>query len=272
MKVQSFKMIFFFYLVLALCGMERGAAFVDQESHLSLEKCAQCQFLDGSIRKKIKPYLLPPSHPTKKILDSLFLNQRPTRNSETLAAAGFKTLYVKPRSYVRVVKHPLLEGYLMKIYLDSEERKKQGKPGWEWLVNRCRGADRVRNAIKKVRSEYYQVPGKWLYLLSPDSSPSAKGHEQQPVILIVEDMNICSERESKFAWRTQIRKKHLRELHSIITLAGGSSYRPDNICLSKNGKFSFIDTEYPHTHSDYGTIRPYLSEEMKVYWDTLTVK
>ena len=67
----------------------------------------------------------------------------------------------------------------------------------------------------------------------------------QPFVLLVDDMDLVSKQENEVAWKSMITREHLNELYLIITRAGGSSYRPDNIWLTKHGKFAFVDTEYP---------------------------
>jgi hypothetical protein len=83
-------------------------------------------------------------------------------------------------------------------------------------------------------------------------------------------MKLVSNAENEAAWKTVITREHLNELYLIITKAGGSSYRPDNIWLTKHGKFAFIDTEYPRQKFDYNSIPSYLSPEMRSYWANLT--
>lgn len=227
-------------------------------------------YLNDMMRNKIRPYILPYHHPARCVLDNIFHHRRAILNDHTLQEAGFIILHHKPRSFIRIASHPKLPGYLFKIYLDSELREKNYKPGWLWLVARCKGATQLKKVIKAKKSRFFQVPNKWLYPLPPDPSPpKSEEYKRQLVILIVEDMNLVSDEETVDAWKTQITHSHLKELYAIISKAKGSSYRPDNICLSKNGKFSFIDTEYPKQKADYGSIRPFLSPEMRHYWDKL---
>ncbi len=228
--------------------------------------------INSFMRKKIRPYLLPESHSIKPILDTIFLHSRPTTNPHTFAKAGFVTLHVQPRSFIRVARHPFLPGYLFKVYLDSELRQKHNRPGWEWLVNRCKGACQVRKALKKISSKYFQVAQKWLYPLPADPSPPIKGHIWQPVVLVVQDMNIREDKVSRYAWKHLITKAHLDELYDIIKIGGGSRYRPDNVCYSKNGKLCFIDTEYPGIEKDFTYSRKYFSHEMRLYWDEIVHK
>jgi hypothetical protein len=211
--------------------------------------------------------ILPANHPGKPALDAIFLSRRATKDEETFQSSGFTTLFYKSRSFIRVARHPSLPGYLLKVYLDSEQRKKGNRPGREWLLRRCAGAAKIRKVIKQNRIKYFQVPGKWLYPLPSQHSSTSL---DQPFILVVDDMDLVSKEENKSAWKSLITREHLNELYLIITRAGGSSYRPDNIWLTKHGKFAFIDTEYPTQDYDYNSISPYLSPEMRNYWVNLT--
>lgn len=226
--------------------------------------------LSSSDFKKIRPFLLPSTHAIKPALDAIFGASRATVYDETLRAAGFEIKFLQPRSYIRVVCHPLLPGFLLKLYLDSDKRKKKGIPGWKWLVNRCEGAQKIRETIAKSHVKLFLVPKKWIYAL-PLSPPPPTGpqFDPKPVILVVQEMNLVSYAENKVAWKTKITRKHLEELYLIISQSGGSSYRPDNIAYTQDGTFAFIDTEYPDHKPDYHSIRPYLNDGTRGYWDKL---
>lgn len=211
------------------------------------------------------PYLLPLDHHLKPTLDALFGGSRVTANLETLTNAGFVTLYNQSlSSYVIVARHPAVEDYLFKIYLDSELRKKVDKDNWIWLTRRCIGAERIRKIIQKKQFKHFVVPDKWLYPLP--YFPGAK----QPVILVVQDMHLVSEPDTRKAWKTEITKEHLDELYYILKKGCGSLYLTGNIPYTKEGKFAFIDTEYPKRKIKVKKLRKHFSEEMQLYWDELT--
>jgi hypothetical protein len=216
--------------------------------------------------RPLKRHILPANHPGKPVLDAIFLSERATKNASTFRASGFITLFRQSRSFIRVARHPSLPGYLLKVYLDSEHRQKGKKAGWEWLLRRCEGAEKIRRILVKNGIKYFQVPEKWLYPL-PFHCESTSSN--QPFILLVEDMHLVSREENNLAWKSLITKEHLDELYLIITRAGGSSYRPANIWLTRYGKFAFIDTEYPTQKCDYNSISSYLSPEMRNYWEHL---
>ena len=91
---------------------------------------------------------------------------------------------------------------------------------------------------------------------------------KHPAVLLVEDMQLVSKEENLRAWK-EMNKEQLRELFLIIRDAGGSSYRADNIWMSRNGKFSFVDTEYPKKEGNFATVARFLSKENKQFWNNL---
>jgi hypothetical protein len=220
----------------------------------------------SAVLRTLKGHILPPNHPGKPALDALFLSGRATKDEAAFQASGFATLFQKSRSFIRVARHPSLPGYLLKVYLDSEQRQKRNRAGWEWLARRCEGAEKIRKIIEQNQMKYFQVPRKWLYPLPLQPGSASL---DQPFVLLVDDMDLVSRRENEAAWKFLITREHLNELYLIITRAGGSSYRPDNIWLTKHGKFAFVDTEYPAQKFDYNSISSYLSPEMRSYWVNL---
>ena len=88
-------------------------------------------------------------------------------------------------------------------------------------------------------------------------------------MLVAERLDLVPDAENEQAWLHSITERHLDELYMIIQGAGGASYRPDNICLTKQGKFAFIDTEHTGDERDYESISQYLSPRMREYWVAL---
>lgn len=251
---------FFATLVILFGGMNEAVA----------AKAAQETIPTEVYWKRVHPHVLPQDHPAYIKMQEIFTRSRPIIDENTLTEAGFKILYRKPRSFIRVVKHPALPGYLLKVYLDTELRKKHDREGWEWLVMRCEGAAKVRRGIAKARSKHFVVAQKWLYVLPPNPpAPRGKNCISQPLVLLVEDMKLASLDACKHAWRHSMTPEHLNELYQILSIAGGASLRPDNICLTKNGQFAFIDTEYPNKKNYYDQVLPYLNSVMRAYWQHL---
>lgn len=226
-------------------------------------------YVSSDERHAVKEGLMPREHPIRPILDALFSDTRVTATKGSLKKAGFRILKSQPRSFILVVKHPSLPGYLIKLHLDSEIRLKRGHPGWYWFAKRVYGAKQIARCIKKNHLRHFKVPGKWLYPL-PVYPLHQPGSDRKNVILVVEDMRLLPKEENVNAWKTLITPKHLDELYIILKKCGGSSLRPSNIPFSRDGKIAFIDTEYPDTKPRYNEIRPHLSRPMQAYWDKLT--
>ena len=225
------------------------------------------------IQRRAEPYLISSKHPMQKVLNSLFLKQRVTKDRPTFIHAGFKILAEGSRSYIIVAKHQSLPGYLVKVYLDTELRQKWDKKSWEWLVLRCEGASQIRKIIKRKKFKHFTVPEKYIYWLPPHPAPPRdENHTQHAALLLVTDMNLTSQKRNAKAWRNEMTQEHLDELYQIISFAKGSSYRPDNLAYTKNGHFAFIDTEYPNQIPDLKIVRKYFNSEMRAYWDSLIRK
>lgn len=217
----------------------------------------------------IVSHLIPLEHPAKPILDNIFQASRATFNRDSFVAAGFQILFTQPRSLVLVARHPLLPGYLVKVQLDDELRTKHGIPFWKWMQNRCEGAKKIGKVIKKKKLKHFKVPNKWIYFLPLlEDVPKTPEYSPKPVILLVEDMDLVSPEVNVEAWKGMT-EEHLNELYTIIIVSGGSSYRADNIVLSHDGRFAFIDTEYPKATPDMKLILLFLSPEMQAHWISL---
>lgn len=235
-----------------------------------LEELDSNHAIKSLIKKQMRPYLISSYHPMRAVLDSLFKSARVTQNATSFKEAGFITLSARPRSFVIVAKHPLLPGYLIKAYLDTEMRKKQKISSWEWLVKRCEGAEKVRQVIKKRKIKHFVVADKYLYPLPQNPSPpmTAK-YTRHLAALLVTDMDLAPDGINYHVWANSITHEQLNELYDIITYAKGSSYRPDNISYTNKGQFAFIDTEYPSRGPDYRSIRSFLNVSMRKYWDKI---
>ncbi|HRD55501.1 MAG TPA: hypothetical protein PLC42_03800 [Parachlamydiaceae bacterium] len=223
-------------------------------------------YITAEMQKEIKPYCLPENHPLVALLDSIFADKRVTENEETFKAAGFKILFSQPTSYIKVARHLAVPGYLFKLYLDNETRKKQDIEGWKWLVKRCIGAENIRKLIHRKKLKYFTVPDKWIYPLPGHLSLDPL---QQPIVLIVQDMDLASGEETKRMWQ-KAGKKQIDELFIILSHGFSSCYLAQNIPYSRSGKFACIDTEHPKRKLNYHHTQAYLSPPMKNYWKKLT--
>lgn len=230
-------------------------------------------YIDSKTRERIKPYLIGNDHPMKPVLDRLF-SARVTANRQTLEAANFKILDRRKRSFICVVSHPELPDYLLKLHFDSDKREKQHKASWVWFVKRCEGANKIQNIIDRHKIKYFICAKKWIYPLPASPSPPRHSdYTRHLTVLLVTDMHLAHSSDNYLAWKTKITTDHLDELYIILTRAKGSSYRPDNIALTRGNEvrpiFAFMDTEYPDKGPDFRSIRPHLNSKMREYWDGL---
>lgn len=216
-------------------------------------------------RVYINRFLLPENEPVRSVLDVLFTKTNTLYDEKHFLDAGFIPLLGIRKDKIVIARHPKLSGFIIKTYLDAYPVNKKGDEDWVWLTRRCVLAEKIRKIIKKKNIKNFTVVTKWLYPLP--ESPS--GYQRRMnFLLIEEEMPLVSEQENHLAWKT-VSKRALNELADIMLSAGGSSYRPDNVWMTKNGTFAFIDTEYPHLKAPLFEIVRYLSEENKQYWRSM---
>ena len=283
MKVRLLPLFFLFITPLIAMEGYRDSYWMHNDSYQPHPRCAEdfheCEntsypyfndnpLLTKAMKKRFLPYLLPLNHPLKPSLDALFSSGRVTESKTTLEEAGFQILFSQPRSFVTVARHPQFPGFIFKLYLDTETQLKYNFPSWYWLANRCEGAMRIRECIKKHHIRFFRVPDKWLYLLPVD--PPSNGPIQQPVIVIETDMNLVS--DSIEVWKNVNDKEVLDELYQILSKGYGSHELGGNVPYSQNGQFVFIDTEYPLREIGLKRVKPYLSPKMADYWEHLIKK
>ncbi len=215
----------------------------------------------------MSPYLLPLDHPAKPILDLIFSETRVIENKQSLLDAEFKIISVQYGSSIIVAKHPLVPGFIFKIYCDSESIGRKGIPGWECLTQRCINAKKTRKIINRNSLRYFTAPEKWLYILPLNSNTPKKN--KHPVILIATDMELVPREATKLAWKTTITPSHLDELYIIFEAGYGSSYLINNIPYTKHDTFALVDLEKPKRKINMKRITKYLSKEMRHYWEEL---
>lgn len=254
----------FLILTLLLSG---SFSTLDAKHHTTYPDFKDNPYLTSEMRDKIKPYLLPLDHELKPLLDAIFSVGRVLQDEHALTQAGFTIVHSMHSSFIKVVKHPAIPGYLFKLYLDNETRLKGDKPGWWWLTNRCKGAERIREMIKKKNIKHFAVPDKWLYIV-PSYFPSA-GPIVQPVVVVETDMNLESHDMIAWAWQNLASRSVLDELYYILDHGSGSYFLTGNVPYSKSGKFVFIDTEYPKREIKMKKVKQFLNPEMQAYWDHL---
>lgn len=220
--------------------------------------------------KQVYPYLLPDDHPIKSRLDWFFSQFRVTEDEESLKKANFTSTSVRYYSEVVVTTHPLFEGYVFKISLDSVDR-----PNYiTKFVSRAKGSRAVRNYIEKTKTEeLFTAPRKWIYLLPPVASK----YIAKDCLLIAEEIDILSLDESAELWQSpSLPTSTLDAVAKILQELGLSdSIGPHNIPFTRDNKIAFIDTDgiywWP-TPSRFPILGNYLSPENKEYWLSLLLQ
>lgn len=217
-------------------------------------------------------YFLPEDHPAKAVLDDIFGKRRAVLNLKTMKAAGFAVN--DPQKFTRMVlaRHPRLQGYLIKTYLDSQKAHKN-KPEEYYWIKRIEGANATRAYIEQNGWQAtFAVPQKWIYPLPAEPSPP-DAFDRIDFILLVEDMNILDDEANRKKWKSDaITKDMLKELTKILEAVGLSDCaKPDNAPFTKDGRIAFIDTQTHHSWPvTYKKMDPSLSATMKPYWKKLT--
>lgn len=224
--------------------------------------------VDVATWDRVKPYFLPIDHPIKTILDTIFQSDRVTLSRENFAAAGFTLNAPKDPGNLVVGKHSLLQGYLVKAYLDNQY-------AFEWgnFIGRITGAESIQKCIEKHHYEdLFRVPKKWIYPLPLDPSPpEEENYHRKNFILIVEEMPLLDHHQNAKAFKNKITPQILDALYVIIHEEGliDSVFR-GNIPFDSSGKLNFIDTEHHHLSPiPYEHLTRYLSPEMQMYWQNL---
>jgi hypothetical protein len=212
-------------------------------------------------------HVLPFDHPAGRLLETLFRGSNLLDSEAAFLAAGFEIRNRQRRSLMRVATHPALAGYVFKVFfVDELMCAREKSRGWSGFVRRCNQAERIRRVIQDGGLQHFKVPRKWLFHTPPH--PSC-GPDDQPMILVAEFQDLLPRADNEHAWCHSITEGHLDELYAIIEDAGGVSSRPENIALTRQGSFAFIDTEHSSRRHGYETIAPFLSDEMRQYWSNL---
>lgn len=222
------------------------------------------------IWQTLEPYFLPADHPIKSRLDILFHQGRITESLHSFKKYGFGQPNMRKPANIVVGRNPWFNGFIFKVILDCQPTLCE----WENWVHRIQGARAIRECIERHGFERFTVPRKWIYPLPAEPSPSDEHQSQRKnFILIAEDMHILSRSKNLDAFKTSIDQQLLQELHYILSEVGLlDSVYPDNIPFNKNGQIAFIDTEHHHHPPEtipYQKLSRHLSEEMKIYWQSL---
>ena len=239
--------------------------------HADVELVRHSAKASQSIQKhSFESYLLPKEHPLHQQLAHLFHNPQMFRSHTFLRREGFTVKLGNRRTKLMVGSHPSILQNLIKKFPDDVSQTTQLKN----FVKRIKGAEVLRNYIKKHNFKYLVVPEKWLYKL-PKDFPS------HSYVLVVEKMDIYDDWDDP---NGEARKMYysmdievLTELCTLLHGVGGYDSLPRNQPFTRSGQIAFIDTEYVGTtknkeqfHRD--TI-PALNQELQAYalalWEKL---
>lgn len=230
------------------------------------------KYIKQKVWNEVAPYLLPPDHPAKETLDTIFSKKRASLNIKSMEKAGFDV--TKPRQWTHLVlaRHPKLKGYIIKLYLDAQRCHKNLPDHYFW-VKRLEGVHKIGEMIATYNwSHQFNTPKKWIYPL-PSEPKVSKGYHRKRFILIEEDMNLCKKEENTARWKGPlVTSELLDDLYVILEQLGlKDCAKPDNIPFSTDGRIAFIDTQthnaYPVT---YSKLTSYLAPKMARHWKALT--
>ncbi len=237
-------------------------------SMLKAEKCTEDNLIVTHSKREIKDHGLPDDHPIKAELDEIFKSMRVLATPSSYKRAGFNPSRERRKGLI-VTTHPLLPGYLVKMYLETA-----GVNELDLYMKRINGALLIQDALDRFGyNNLMKVPKKWIYTV-PNVDVDSAGRFPKKYILVVEDMEIFSENESQRLYRKIITEAHLDALFNILTscLLSDSTFLP-NIPFCRDYRIAFIDTEFAGTSltiwSRLHRIGKHLSPEMRAYWESI---
>lgn len=215
----------------------------------------------------VSPYFVPENTPEKAALDAIFSKKGVLTSLKSLSNAGF-LIITNPKDKILLLSHPNLKGYLLKVYLDSQEI-----PEWHCFMRRARGARVVQDAINFHGYQHImKVPRKWIYPLPADPTPAKVGSRKN-FVLLVQKIDILNDKKNRKAFKEKMTQEILNALYNLMTtyLLIDSVYA-DNIPFCKDGKIAFIDTEYTGDTTmavPLSAVGQYLSPTMLGHWEQL---
>lgn len=226
---------------------------------------AQMKLNQSDNKKQSSPqsYLLPKDHFLQKRLRNILTDSNMFQSPQHFQNAGFDVIL--GHKNLMVGFHSSIPSYLIKKFTNE-------KPQFSQLGNylkRLKGADTLRDYIKKHNFKHIVVPKKWLYKLPTHFSKDGKAS----YLLIVENMDIYDdwnepESEAKKLYYN-MDKEVLTELCTILHDVGGCDAYPWNQPFTRSGKIAFVDTEHVGLQKfhDYFIrhIVPQLNAEMQAY-------
>lgn len=232
------------------------------------EYYVQSAHVDPTVWDYIKPFFLPENHPIKHKLDRLF-SKRVTQNTKTLKNAGF--LQPDPMKFSKTIvsKNKNVPGYMFKLFCDDQK----GISDWQRCFYRVTGAIYIQDALNRYNINHlFVVPTKWIYPLPDDPSPPT--YLDRKNFIVVENLlDIYTGKENNRMWKSPIiNQVTLTWIYFLLQELGLSDSAYNfNMPISKDNRISFIDTEHHHQWPvPLFKLWPYLSPEMRNYWNEIT--
>ena len=150
--------------------------------------------------------------------------------------AGFQILRDK-EDKILVISHKLADRYLFKLYGSGDYRS--GQEQLEKYQSRVAGASLLRSHISNNDLRHVIVPQKWLCEL-----PAASGSKGKSPHVVIVDRHRILDAEGSEARHRRIDAEAARELCTILFAFRGLDFTARNAPFTRDGKISFIDTEY----------------------------
>jgi hypothetical protein len=169
-------------------------------------------------------------------LDRLFHRWPDFESLKDWRQAGFEILRDK-EDKILVVSHKSADRYLFKKYGSDDYRS--AKEQLEKYQSRVAGAALLRAHIANNGLRHVVVPQKWLCELPTVSGSKGKS----PHVVVVERHRILAAEESEARYR-RIDAEATRELCTILFAFRRLDFTARNAPFTRDGKISFIDTEY----------------------------
>lgn len=216
----------------------------------------------------LKPYFLPKNHSAKSRLDRIFSKKRAIQSTETFTEAGFGEPTNRGPEKIRFGKHRDIQGIIIKVFCDDQPIIDE----WQYWIRRIQGAELIRSYIEEKKFTRFKVPKKWIYPLPENPAPVGIPEcFRKNFILVAEDMHLKSYDESKRAYK-KMSKKTMEQLFMIIRDLGLiDSVFVDNVPMTSDGRFAFIDIEHFNRTEpiNYARLTEYFSDKLKPYWESM---
>jgi hypothetical protein len=191
----------------------------------------------------VEGYLLPADHPMQGRLEELFSSPSDFIDRGTMIRAGFEFERWPAEDYIDrvfVVRHPLIEGYLIKTFPLIGDLVDHYRYRLRNYIRRIEGARAIQAHLDRSGSRYLTVPRKWLYRLPAHFSTPSAPHGK--FVLLVERLDLLSDRESAESfWSVSTEK--VEELFRMLIATRLGDLALHNLPWTRDGRIALIDTE-----------------------------